>query len=725
MDAPAAVLVVDDDRMILHTLQEQLAREPYRVVTVSKVQQGLDAVVSGEFAIILADQTMPDMSGIEFLRRCRDLQPHSSRMLITGMATSPVWQEAVLRGDIFRYLLKPWSRSDLLLSLHQGLERYQLLRQVDVLTEELKREKARTVAVAGRVQEGGDGPAALREAYPSKTSRTAAGGEAAEIPEGLSQVLSHLDEAIWLSDAETNELLYFSPVHERIWNRSAAELCGEASWLDSIHPDDRERVRQAALGDAGPNGYDQEYRILWPDGQVRWVRDRAFPLIEPDGTVTRLAGMAEDITDRKAANEQLELRVRERTEELAWANLALESEVSERRRAEVQLRESNQRLQQALKELHDTQQQVIQQERLRALGRMASGVAHDFNNALIPILGYTELLLERPELLDDRDKLGQYLRLIRTAAKDASSVVGRLREFYRPRDDAEIFESVDLAHAVGEAISLTQPRWRDEALAQGRFLDVQTDLRPVPAASCNGAEIREMVTNLVFNAVDACPTGGSIWVRTYPEDDRAVLEVQDNGVGMTDEVKARCMEPFVTTKGERGTGLGLATVYGIVQRHHGSIEIESAVGKGSLFRIRLPFHDAPALGGDVSPRPLQRRLSVLVIDDEEVARDVVSLFLRNDDHQVTVASSASEGLRLLHENTFDLVITDHAMPGMTGEAFTASARGAGVTTPILMLTGFGELMNAAGKVPAGVTKVVNKPVTIDALRAAVAEVVGP
>jgi PAS domain S-box-containing protein len=705
MESVPAVLVVDDDKMILHTMQEQLSREHYRVVTVSRIKDALEAISAQQFAIILADQFMPDLPGLEFLRNCRELQPLSSRMLITGMASSPGIQEAVLRGDIFRFLLKPWSRVDLLLALHQGLERHELLCQV----ERLKSEAARSEPD-------------VRSREPSPETAAPAGGHLG-VPERYWQVLSHIDQAIWVSDAATNELLYFSPVHERIWNRPLRQLCTGTAWLDSIHPEDRERVRQAAMCDQRHGGYDQEYRILRPDGQVRWVRDRAFPLIEENGTVARVAGVAEDITDRKAASEQLELRVRERTEELAWANLALESEVSERRRAEIQLRESNQRLQQALKELHDTQQHVIQQERLRALGRMASGMAHDFNNALIPILGYAELLLEKPELLQDQDKTIQYLRVIRTASKDASSVVGRLREFYRTRDDREVLEAVNLTEAVSDAVSMTQPRWRDEALGQGRHINVQTDLRPVPAVTCNGAEIREMVTNLVFNAVDALPNGGTIWIRSYPEQDRAVLEVQDNGVGMTEEVSARCMEPFVTTKGERGTGLGLAMVYGIIQRHHGTIEVESQVGQGSLFRICLPFHNPPPPEVGSRWHELKRQLHVLVIDDEEVARDIVSLFLRNDHHEVTLASSASEGLRAVKENDFDLVITDHAMPDMTGEAFTAAARSAGVTVPILMLTGFGELMKAAGKVPPGVNKVVNKPVTIDALRAAVAEVV--
>jgi PAS domain S-box-containing protein len=413
---------------------------------------------------------------------------------------------------------------------------------------------------------------------------------AVETEEIFRQVLCLVDQAVSVSDPDSKRILYLSPVHEQIWGRPLKELYeNESSWIESVHPDDRERVLNAALEGQSAGTYDEQYRILRPDGEIRWIRDRAFPIRNSKQKLYRIAGIAEDITSSKFSNEQLEMRVRERTEELAWTNLALESEISERRRAEIQLRDTNQRLQKALEELPAAQQQVIQQERLRALAKMAGGVTYEFNNALTPMLGYTELLIERPELLDDRAVALKYLRLMRSAARDARAIVGRLREFSRQRDETEIFEPVDLLNALTEAISMTQPRWHDEALAQGRHVTVEQEFRPVPMIACNGGEIREVVTNLIFNALDALPQGGRIVVRAYPHGQHAVFEVQDNGIGMTEEVHARCMEPFVTTKGERVTGLGLAIVYGIVQRHHGNIEIESKLGEGSLVRVLLPL----------------------------------------------------------------------------------------------------------------------------------------
>jgi signal transduction histidine kinase len=588
MESLPAVLIVDDDKIVSDTMQDQLSRENYRVVAISNVAEALQRLRIERFGIIMADQWMPETPGTEFLRICREIQPLSSRIIITGMASAPGLEEAITRGDAFRVLRKPWTRVDLTLALTQATDRHGLMEQLEAATRETRRQRS-DLAALGRQ-------------------------------------------------------------------------------LESYHQ------------------------------------------------------QLEDITGRKIANRHLEMRVRERTEELAWANLALESEISERRRAELQLRETNQRLQKALEELHATQRQVIQQERLRALGKMARGVAHDFNNALIPILGYTELLIERSELLDDRAVALKYLHLMRTAAKDATAVVGRLREFYRERDETELFQPVDLPEALTEAISITQPRWHDEALAQGVHIVVEQDFQLVPTIACHSGEIREVVTNLLFNAVDALPQGGRIVVRTYSREQKAVFEVQDDGIGMTEEVRARCLEPFVTTKGERGTGLGLAMVYGIVQRHHGEIEIESKLGEGTLVRVQWPFYRGVNAVQAAEEISVSSKLRILLVDDEQVVREVIALFLRHLAHEVEVAASAIEALRLVREQKFDLVITDHAMPRMTGGNFVATLRSAGFQIPILMLTGFGELMTTSDSIPTGVTRLLNKPVTMEDLRSAIAAI---
>jgi PAS domain S-box-containing protein len=586
MEAFPAVLIVDDDRVVLHTVQEQLSGENYRVAAISNVAEALPRLRIERFGIIMADQFMSETSGIEFLRICRETQPLSSRIIITGMASVPGVEEAIARGDAFRVLFKPWTRVELTLALRQAADRYRLMEQLETATREMRRQKS-DLAALGRQLEN------HRHHLYSAPSQPQLAPSAIETEEIFRQVIWHLDQAVWVSDADSHQILYLSPAHEQIWGRPLKELYGDDSaWVETIHPDDRERVLKAAFEDQSAGTYDEQYRILRPDGEIRWIRDRAFPILNGEQKLYRIVGIAEDITSRKTASEQLEMRVRERTEELAWTNFALESEISERRSAEVQLRETNQRLQKALEELPATHQHVIQQERLSALGKMAGGVAHDFNNALIPILGYAELLIERSELLDDRAVALKYLRLIRTAARDATVVVSRLREFYRQRDETEIFEPVDLLEALTEAISMTQPRWHDEALAKGCHITVEREFRPVQMIACHGGEIREVVTNLIFNSVDALPQGGRIVVRAYSQGQNAVFEVQDDGIGMTEEVSARCMEPFVTTKGERGTGLGLAMVYGIVQRHHGRVEIESKPGEGALVRVRLPLRTA-------------------------------------------------------------------------------------------------------------------------------------
>ncbi|HEY4580910.1 MAG TPA: ATP-binding protein, partial [Candidatus Acidoferrales bacterium] len=255
-------------------------------------------------------------------------------------------------------------------------------------------------------------------------------------------------------------------------------------------------------------------------------------------------------------------------------------------------------LQHAYDELRQTRDAMMQQERLRALGQMASGVAHDINNALSPVVGYSELLLEKEANLSERAR--RCLTSIRTAGTDVAHIITRMREFYRKREDAEILVPVDLNRAVEQVIELTRPRWRDIPQESGVVIQIATDLHgALPPIMGVESELREALTNLVLNAVDAMPEGGTMTIRTNVgvwahggkgegPPAHVILEVSDTGIGMDEETRRRCLEPFFTTKGERGTGLGLAMVYGVAQRHKAEIEMESASGKGTTVRMTFP-----------------------------------------------------------------------------------------------------------------------------------------
>ncbi len=415
-------------------------------------------------------------------------------------------------------------------------------------------------------------------------------------------------------------------------------------------------------------------------------------------------------------------------------------DITERQQAELSLIETNTRLAHALEELQTAQQSVVQQERLRALGTMASGIAHDFNNALAAVVGFTELLLYKPEILDDKARVKQYLEMMNTAAKDAGSVVSRLREFYRNRDRREVFTTVDLNQLVQESISLTQPKWKTQAEARGITIRAETELQTIPPVLGNAADLREVLTNLIFNAVDAMPRGGAITLRTRSHDSRVTLEVADTGTGMTEEIRRRCLEPFFTTKGDGGTGLGLSMVYGIIQRHEGAIDIRTQLHKGTTFVLTLPATGQPTAAVTETPSAPERPRAavadtpaapaslpskrVLLVDDEEVIRKVLNEYLVHDGHVVELAANGKDGLDKFHNGRFDLVIVDRSMPDMSGDQVGAAIKNASPGLPVIMLTGFGGLMEAADEKPVGVDFVVSKPVTLDTLRRAMARAVG-
>jgi CheY-like chemotaxis protein len=390
---------------------------------------------------------------------------------------------------------------------------------------------------------------------------------------------------------------------------------------------------------------------------------------------------------------------------------------------EEQVRERTSRLETALSDLRSTQENVVKQERLRALGMMAGGIAHDFNNALTMMLGYGELLLPWLQRHGSPREI-TYLDHIVAAAKDATHVVSRLREFYRPAENNEIRTPVDLNAVVRQSVALTAPKWKGRSLANGIQIEVIENLGDTSPVSGNAAELREVLTNLIFNAVDAMPEGGTVTIGTQSLGGGVAIMVSDTGIGMTPAEKERCLEPFFTTKGEHGTGLGLSVVYGIIQRHGGTIEIASEKGMGTTFAIHL------AATAEVKEETIscdhrtERSLRVLVVDDQEIICELIAEHLKGDGHTTMCAANGSEALEFFKQGAFDLVITDQSMPGMNGVQFAEKVKGISAEVPVIMLTGFGdELMGNEGN-PSGVDLVVGKPVSHADLRRAISQTMG-
>ncbi len=382
---------------------------------------------------------------------------------------------------------------------------------------------------------------------------------------------------------------------------------------------------------------------------------------------------------------------------------------------ELKVAERTAELKQALTDLKDSQQQAVQQERFRAFGEMAGGVVHDFNNSLMSIIGYSELLLEDPSLMRDPAAVQNTLQTINTAGRDAAQVIARLRDFYRPREATDVFAPVEVNHLLEEIVPLTRPKWQNQALQTGRSIQVILELTKVAPVFGNAAELREVLTNLIFNAVDAMPVGGVIALRSRNVGDLVEMEVADSGAGMTEEVRRRCLEPFFSTKGEAGTGLGLSVSAGIIRRHDGTINIDHAPSGGTVFRIRLPAYHQVARPSGPAPAPLGRLLHVLVATDHGHTREIVTRYLAGDGHELITAGTGGEALACLRSRDFDLLIADHGMPGLSGVQLAGAARGLQPSLKTILLTGFDM---APGEQPASVDYVLKKPLARNDLRRA-------
>ncbi len=372
----------------------------------------------------------------------------------------------------------------------------------------------------------------------------------------------------------------------------------------------------------------------------------------------------------------------------------------------------------AYEDLKAAQAALIQQERLHALGQMASGVAHDIRNALVPLVASVELLESHPD-----EQVQQIARSLQRTADDIVHIITRLQVFYKKKVHQEEMEPLNLNELVEQAVDLTRPRWFDSANREGVTIEVRCDLRKdLPITAGIGAEIREALINVIFNAVDAIvakgASVGSLGVRTGLRDGYVYVEIRDSGVGMNEETLRRCREPFYTTKGERGTGLGLTMVASVVDRHEGLLELESDLGVGTTVRLLLPvrsFGQSGVPSEGEAPVPSHR---ILLVDDDPRVRDSLARTLLQLGQTVVTASTGPEAIAQFRQglesgNPFTLVLTDLGMPHMSGEELIRRLRNLSPSTPIVAMSGW-----TSETTPIGADLLLPKPASARDLRRA-------
>jgi PAS domain S-box-containing protein len=720
------VLVVDDELGPRESLR-MILKPRYEIAVADSGEAALKTLSTFRPDLIFMDIKMPQMDGIELLRRIKGTDPSIEVVMITAYASLETVKNALTHGA-FEYLIKPFSRQDLEETARRALARRQtemgtrnqlaalvnqmrslatrarsremetrseqgdqslrvtqlsilreisrsLLGQLDfrqltaAITAQLKdalgyeeatvrlgttppesqsgetrvvcpiREDGNVLGYLTVANRAGTRPIDPRErellemlsdylAVAIHNSRLY--GEVAETKQYLEQLISSAGDAIVSVDGEGN-IRGWNPAAERIFGQAAAQMVGQP--FAGLVPAEQYRIARAALSRENP------VRVF--DGATK----------RADGRPLNLAVTLSYLPGRDGGPAGM---------------LAIVRDMTTQREIEAQMHQS---------------------ERLTALGQMAGGIAHDFNNLLQAILGYAQLMARSP---GNADVVRRGIDVIEKAANGGAETVRRIQKFARLRPD-EPFVTMDLNQVVRDSLAITRPRWEEKKVKGGVPLQLELELGPVPVVMGRPAELNEVITNLVLNAIDAMPKGGTLRIRTRLGDHRhAVITVADTGMGMSDEVRKKVFDPFFTTKGEEGTGLGLSVSHSIVERHGGDLKVDSRPGEGTTFTITLPIGMNPSgettQGGEPGN---ERKGRILLVDNDPQVLSILGEMLKDAGHHVLPVPSGPEALRVFVPDAFDLVITNVGMPGMSGWDVAEQLRARDPYVPVIFITGWG------------------------------------
>ncbi len=363
-------------------------------------------------------------------------------------------------------------------------------------------------------------------------------------------------------------------------------------------------------------------------------------------------------------------------------------------------------LKKTVNELMSTQSQLIDSQKMRALGDLARGMTHDFNNLLAIVAGRAELSLNWTQ----DGKVRKSLQQILNAVSEGQKTVHRIQEFYHSGSKG-IWVETDINHLVQEVVEVTRPRWEDEAQTKGIKIEVDKELGEVKPVLGNSSEIFEALTNIMLNSIEAMPEGGKITLMTKSQDDSVVISVKDTGVGMSEEVRSRLFDPFFTTKTTRNAGLGLSVVYGVISRHKGKIGVESKEGLGTTFNIKLPASKEPIKEKLKEEKyiPSLKPASILIIDDNKELRDIISEILVTKGHQVSEAEDGIQAVDVFNKGKFDLVFVNLSLPELSGWEVIQRIKQKDSEVKVVLLTGWGAQIDFEEAKEKGVDFLIPKP----------------
>jgi PAS domain S-box-containing protein len=756
------ILVVDDEAGPRESLR-MLLKPRYEVRTAEGARAAMQELPQFRPDLVILDIKMPDADGLEVLRRIKEADASIEVVMITAYASLETVKQALSHGA-FEYLVKPFARQDLEDVVRRALDRRLAAEgardQVQRLVEEMRslagkaqrleeasrretaeqslrvtqlsllREMARTVvaqldlqemiaAVTGLLQRALRYDVVTIACHPALAPPDAGRCVAAFPIRDAQGSLGHLVVDNRSSrrpiDAREREVLEMLAEYLAIGMRNArlySEIADTKRSLEqlvasagdaiiTVGPDDRVQgwnpAAERVFGLPAARALGSSITAVLPDRPYAEAKARlalgvtrdAFEvsLPRPDGPPTTLAVTLSALGGLPAGREGL---------------IAIVRDITMEREAESQLHQS---------------------EKLRALGQLAGGIAHDFNNLLQAILGYSQLMKQN---MDDARLLARSLGVLESVALDGAETVRRIQQFARLRADEQLV-AVDVNEVVQESVAIIRPRLGEKVNQEGRHLELALDLRRVPPIRGRAAALNEALTNLLLNAIDAMPEGGRLTLSTRAGDGTAVITVSDTGIGMSEEVRRRIFEPFFSTKGEAGSGLGLAMAYSIVRRHGGDIRVDSTVGRGSTFTLTFPVEaQQPLAAPPPAPTPGRwRPARVLVIDDDANVLGTLSELLHTIGHQVTAARGGAAGLDAFTRDRFDVVLTNIGMPGMNGWQVAERLRAVAPAVPLLFVTGWGLRDDDHGRLAAlKVDRCLFKPVRPTDLDSAIQAALG-